>query len=797
MGVLSKTGSGRLLGSFGNLLKLVLIATGLALLALYIIALPLGLELFLFGNLSDTYSPSYPVQVKLWFTQIEVSVGHIFVSAVLLYGLCFALAFGKTKGFRKHFMEYLQKPLALPLKDSLLALPVLSSLTYVAVTGVHWLERLFAIPIGGPPLPEDALLAYHGLTIAPLTEELTYRILPIGVFLAARFLSINERREPVASRRGRLKTIFTVFVSPDGTKEMLGLKTIARSGFRGGTSHDEWLMILFTSIFFALSHYFFTGTWMVGKIASTFVQGLVMGLSYLAYGFHAPILIHWFFNYYLATYSLAAVVHPGVSAVSLLSEKLALGLAILGIPIAVYSIASELVKTKSLSSDAMFFPVAKVRDKIAEGSRKLLHLARGLRSFDLAVLAMTLTLFFMRLAIINIPGPEPGERYYDTGFVFDESYYVRAARKMLVGEGSNNEHPPLSKTFIMLGIILFGDSPIGWRIFPIIASSASIILVYRITFLLNRSKMASFFAALLFGTDTIVFNLGQIGMLDAPSMLFLLAGCLLLLMRKSDLGGTLLGLASLCKLSAAFASAGIVLFLMLSSLFSRGKSSSHLTEQLFFIGRVFLAALATFLVGLWIYDAAYGVFSSNPLEHVVFFYRYHDSLRYQDPTEVILPLEWINPLNPFPPTPYHVTTVREISSSGVWLEYHPIAYYGIYTPLWWSIWILMPLGLAEVIRKVHNREDPKTDVFALLWITANFLPYVLLGYLMQRWVYPFYFYLALPGLYIGSAHYLTRLRHSKLPLAVLALVQVLWFFVWFSVKPKAAIDLLLSLGLPA
>jgi len=131
------------------------------------------------------------------------------------------------------------------------------------------------------------------------------------------------------------------------------------------------------------------------------------------------------------------------------------------------------------------------------------------------------------------------------------------------------------------------------------------------------------------------------------------------------------------------------------------------------------------------------------------------------------------------------------------LEYHPIAYYGIYTPLWWSLWILVPLGLAEAVRKAHAREDPKTDIFALLWITANFLPYVLLGYLMQRWVYPFYFYLALPGLYIAFAHYLTRLRHSKVPLAVLALTQVLWFFLWFPVKPKAVIDLLLSLGLPA
>jgi len=782
--------------SFKILLSLALLAFVLVLLVFYIIALPLGLELFLFERLSTTYTPNYPILVKFYIIQGEVSVGHIFTSFILFYILCFILAFRKTTGLRKLVKEFLSKPVSLIFRDFLFALPFLSSLTYVAVVSVHFLEVYYGIPIGKPPLPEDALLAYYLLLVTPLIEEVIYRILPIGVFLAVRVLSLGKRKESILSSKKRLKTIFTSFINPDDAKGELGLKTVKGSGFRGGISHDEWLMILFTSVFFASSHYLSTGTWMVGKTLSTFIQGLVMGLSYLVYGVQAPILIHWFFNYCIYTYNLASIVHPSLISLSLLNEKLTIGLGTLGILIVGYSALTELAKTGMLNFRVLLLSAQKLEDEIAAKSHRLLSFIRRLDSLDLAALALTFIIFFMRLAIVYYPRPEAGESYYETGFVFDESYYVQAARKMLAGEAFNNEHPPLSKVFIMLGISMFGDNPFGWRIFPIIASSMSIILIYQITFLLSKRKFASFFAALLFATDIMAFNIGQICLLDAPSMLFVLGGTILILKRRFDLGGLFLGLASLCKLSVVFTSAGIVFYVVVSNLLDNNKSSK-LMDQVSLVGRVILTALVTFLIGLWIYDTAYGVFSNNPLTHIAYIYSYHDSLKYQNSQGVILPLEWINPFDPFSPTAYHVTTIREMSNSGVMREYHPIAYYGLYTPLWWSIWIILPLSLMETIRKASRSKSLEANLFAFLWIIMNFFPYVLLGYFMQRWVYPFYFYLALPGLYIDLAYNLAHSRTSQVLLLLLTCVQLLWFFIWFPVKPKIVIDLLLSLGLPA
>jgi hypothetical protein len=38
--------------------------------------------------------------------------------------------------------------------------------------------------------------------------------------------------------------------------------------------------------------------WEAGKITSASVQGFFFAVAYVAYGFEAPLLLHWFFNYY-------------------------------------------------------------------------------------------------------------------------------------------------------------------------------------------------------------------------------------------------------------------------------------------------------------------------------------------------------------------------------------------------------------------------------------------------------------------------------------------------------------------
>jgi len=790
-------------GILESFTKVVLLPLVLVLLALYIFAIPLGFELFFSGKLSTTYNANSPISLTFLFVRAEVSLGFAFASLLVIYISCFALAWGRRNSFHKVISGLLLGKLSSLLSSFLFAMPVLTSLTYVVVVSIHSFEESYGIPVGEPPVPPDPLLAFFELAISPLTEEIIFRVFPIGVFSLAYLLVMQKKRMSPIAWKERLKFAFLVVINPQDAKKKLALRNVDDCGFWGGISLDEWGMILFTSAFFGFSHYFFTSTWNVGKIASSFIQGLVMGLSYLMYGIQAPILIHWFFNYYFYAYSLAAIVHPILAPLNSVNENLTWILGIVGLLIMMTLVVKGATKTSTSISSRPVYLAQKIKKKLAErgegSSVSLLRFGFGSfrrLTFDLATLLLLIfAIFAVRLAIVYLPSPEAGGRYYETGFVFDESYYVKAARKLLAGEPANNEHPPLSKVLIMLGISLFGDNPLGWRIFSIISSSLSIALLYKLALLLTKRKTASFSAALLFATDVMVFNTGQIAMLDAPAMTFTLAASVLFLQERYDLSGLFFGLSFLSKLSSAFVAAGTLIFFLLMKLVEGRKFPvRRLRAGVTPVGRIFFIAFVTFLIGLWIYDAGYRVFNRNPLEHLNFMFNYYSSLRYDNPDDVILPLQWVSPLNRFSPVPYHVISVREISGSGILREYHPIAYYGVYTPLWWSIWIVTALSLAETVRKAGDPEHQGAGLFVLSWIAASFLPNVVFAYLMKRWVYPFYFYTTLPGIYLGLCYYLTHPKVSRTLLPFSVGIQLFWFLLWFPVKPKILIDFLSLLG---
>jgi len=87
-----------------------------------------------------------------------------------------------------------------------------------------------------------------------------------------------------------------------------------------------------------LAHYLTGGGWEIGKITSASVVGLAMGLTYLLYGVQAPILLHWFFNYYLWFFDpselgglqFVSKLNPNLPPVFALTELIIIILGILG-----------------------------------------------------------------------------------------------------------------------------------------------------------------------------------------------------------------------------------------------------------------------------------------------------------------------------------------------------------------------------------------------------------------------------------------------------------------------------------
>ncbi|MEM2016212.1 MAG: glycosyltransferase family 39 protein [Nitrososphaerota archaeon] len=425
-------------------------------------------------------------------------------------------------------------------------------------------------------------------------------------------------------------------------------------------------------------------------------------------------------------------------------------------------------------------------------------LRKYLGELDLQLVCLSIIILVMKLLIMSEPWPKlpPSECIdppfpTDCAFIFDEAHYIPAARKMLMGMSVNNEHPPLSKALIMLGILLFGDNPIGWRIFMAISGAVSVYLLGKIANIVLKNNVLALCSSILFACDITSFNLSSMAILDAPAMMFSLLSVLLFLRSRYFFSGIAFGFSLLCKVSSVFILLGLLLYYFLKMSYLQERLIDAVRETLKIIEKMAIISLIILIAGLSVYDYSFKAYST-PFEHLDYMLNYHTILTFKEGDVVHMPLTWANPIMPYPRESYFVVTVTVDGK-----EYHPVAYYGMQSPLWWMTWLVLAFSIYSSTISLKKRLFPDNEILILSWITLTYIIFFPLAYILHRWVYPFYFYSTVPILSIGLPHILSEDRFSKAMLYFMVGVQVVWFIVWFPVKPQWLIDLLLSVGLPA
>lgn len=157
---------------------------------------------------------------------------------------------------------------------------------------------------------------------------------------------------------------------------------------------------------------------------------------------------------------------------------------------------------------------------------------------------------------------------------FDETHYVPAARTLLALDAlPNAEHPPLGKLLIGLGMSLFGDNPLGWRIMSALSGASLVFSAMMATRWLLLRRPAAVMTGLLLIFSQTLFVQARIAMLDIfmASFLMLALWQLVALWRTgfSDrtrfiVAGGALGLSMACKWTAlSFIVPGLPLFMWL------------------------------------------------------------------------------------------------------------------------------------------------------------------------------------------------------------------------------------------
>jgi predicted membrane-bound dolichyl-phosphate-mannose-protein mannosyltransferase len=369
----------------------------------------------------------------------------------------------------------------------------------------------------------------------------------------------------------------------------------------------------------------------------------------------------------------------------------------------------------------------------------------------------------------------------DRSLIFDEAYYVNAARRLLgwaVPEGGpyadapagldpNSEHPPLGKLLIAASMSLFGDSPVGWRLPSILAGVVVVGAVYLLVRSTGHGPWPAVYAAGVVMLDNLLLVHSRIATLDVLFLAPLLVGAVLVLRGHGLWAGLVCGLAILVKLPAVFGVLALMLFVVLSP---AGGPLPQRARRVILLGG---AVLLVTVVGLWLLDVRYTAFP-DPLAHVRHITGYGLELtRTGGPANSeSAPWQWLS--NEVQISYLRVDTDELVDGEVVTTK--PLVFFrGAMNPA------LAGLALTAVCY-AGWRWAARRDALAcwsVVWAAGLFLPYVALTVMSQRITYLFYALPLVPAYAVAAT---LLLWHDGLPRACrwgFAAALVLGFAAYF------------------
>ena len=162
--------------------------------------------------------------------------------------------------------------------NTLLSMITWFSILIVFSIVIDLIQHSFGINIE-PPASQNRLIQFFQITTSPLSEEVGFRVLLIGLPLFAMF-----------SHRASLKHFFKSLWHPSKNLE--------------ATNHKKVIVLILTvAIFFGAAHIISGTPWSTGKFTQATVAGIIIGWVYFRYGFAPAILIHWATNYFIFSYA--------------------------------------------------------------------------------------------------------------------------------------------------------------------------------------------------------------------------------------------------------------------------------------------------------------------------------------------------------------------------------------------------------------------------------------------------------------------------------------------------------------
>ena len=254
-------------------------------LGLLLVSFPIGIYVVFESDIGGDINYEYPFThldifegTDLHRSPIDVSVGDVFVILWIFYCTVFVIALlGPKNGFLKSLSPIISFGKYNSTMNYMIGVTKWFSILILISVVINFIQEQFDVSID-PPLIENNLIQFLYVTLAPILEEFGFRLILIGIPLFALY-----------SRRSSIRYFLRCLWAPSNLDIFDSKKAI--------------FLIVFVGVAFGFAHIAFGDSWSEGKFAQASASGIILGWTYLRYGFVTSLLIHWATNYFVFSYA--------------------------------------------------------------------------------------------------------------------------------------------------------------------------------------------------------------------------------------------------------------------------------------------------------------------------------------------------------------------------------------------------------------------------------------------------------------------------------------------------------------
>jgi len=206
-----------------------------------------------------------------------VNLNMLSLVFIVLYILFFSLALSREK----NLLEAMRKR---RIQDNdMLSTTLYLSITLILMIVIEFIQQARGIETG-ELAAENEYLRYVSALIAPIPEEIGFRLTLLGVVSLAMYIAMYYKE---LSIKGFFYSLWKPY------------KLVEEYGAPERFMDTLYTFTIISGLFFGLAHYLSSGGWGIGKVTTATLAGIILGYLYVRHGFYSAVLGHAFFNVFL------------------------------------------------------------------------------------------------------------------------------------------------------------------------------------------------------------------------------------------------------------------------------------------------------------------------------------------------------------------------------------------------------------------------------------------------------------------------------------------------------------------